>query len=445
MVTLGADISSTGGASLMDKGEVVLDLDGHRLTVAGVDDGHAAIGVASTATLFIYDTAGGGQLVAVGGTYGAGIGGSGGWDQMPAASSGYISILGASVSATGGDHSAGIGGGMGGSNYYVSIGRTSRVVAVGTDGGPGIGSGDGVNIADRNPRLPFSRSLAGLVYVSTGAVVVATGGDGAAGIGGGSFVKGAHVVLYDGGIVTATGGENGAGVGGGAFAAGGLLTVQSKGSLTARGGLQGAGIGGGLQGDGGGFVNTMDSSVTAISGPAAGAGPGSAIGAGSLGTHFGAMSNYGKLVIPAGSDWVIPAPAVVGNVGFIRLAGSLRGTGQLRNSGWIATTGGILGDGQGTPGNLLISGHNYLLTFHPNGGSVTGVVQVNVYAESVYDAQKLLPTAVKSGSRFLGWYTDPVGGIRITATTNLATALAVPPQEYRLGPTTAALYAHWSD
>lgn len=315
-VGLGADITAPGGAFLTytgtgtdansDLDAITLDLDGHHLAITDVADGHAAIGVRPTARLHITDTAGDGQLVAVGGRYAAGIGGSGSVDRTPAANSGDIYIEGASVTATGGEHGAGIGGGMGGSigggNRYDSIYITdrSRVVATGSDGGAGIGSGDSIN----GVGVPT-----GYINFSGGAVVVATGGENGAGIGGGRSSRGGLVYVTAVASVTAIGGDKAAGVGGGAFAAGGLVTVGSRGSLTAQGGSQGAGIGGGFKGDGGDSWTLQDGAVTAISGPDAGAGPGSAIGAGSLGVHPGKLRVYGMLTIPAGSDLLLPAPA----------------------------------------------------------------------------------------------------------------------------------------
>lgn len=448
-VGLGADITAPNGAFLTytgtgrdansDLNAITLDLGGHHLAITDVDDGHAAIGVRASARLYITDTAGGGQLVAVGGRYAAGIGGSGSADRTPAANSGDIYIEGASVTATGGDHGAGIGGGMGGSvgggNRYDSIYIVDRswVVAAGTNGGAGIGSGDSIN----GVAVPT-----GYINLWRGSVVVATGGADGAGIGGGRSSRGATVYVSTAASVKATGGEDAAGVGGGAFAAGGLVTVGSQGTLTAQGGSQGAGIGGGFKGDGGSSWTLQDGSVTAISGPDAGAGPGSAIGAGSLGVHPGELRIYGKLTIPAGSDLVLPAPADAFSYGgFIRVDGRLLGTGTLRNRGWIIGDGVILAGGAG---NLQITGHNYVLTYDPNGGQLHGPRQLTVYACSVYDSRQHVPYATKAGppyGHFLGWYTGPVGGTRITSTTSFCSG-ALPTPHDRLHP--AVLYAHWS-
>jgi hypothetical protein len=132
--------------------------EGSTLTISAADETHA--------------------LTANGGTWGAGIGGSGDWRGSGGGAGGTVTINGGTVTATGGSYAAGIGGG--GYYYYPSD----------------YGAGDG-----------------GSVTIS-GGMVTATGGSSSAGIGGGSRGGAGGTVTISGGTVTATG-NGGAGIGGG--------------------------------------------------------------------------------------------------------------------------------------------------------------------------------------------------------------------------------------
>lgn len=71
----------------------------------------------------------------------------------------------------------------------------------------------------------------------------------------------------------------------------------------------------------------------------------------------------------------------------------------------------------------------YNLTFNPNGGTLPAGKTVKRLAESSYYG--IMPVPEKEGSRFLGWFTEPEGGVKIGA--------------YRkyLQTSDQTLYAHW--
>ncbi len=195
-------------------------------------------------------TISGGSVVATGHTSeGAGIGGGSG------ESGGKITVSGGSVVATGESGGAGIGGGYGGAGGSITISEGS-VTATGDYGGAGIGGGD---------------SEAGGTIEISGGSVTATGGSYGAGIGGGNEGAGGSITI-SGGSVTATGDDWGAGIGGGHSGAGGSITI-SGGSVESTGRNEGAGIGGGYKGSGG-EIEISGGSVTAIGNLGAGIGGG---------------------------------------------------------------------------------------------------------------------------------------------------------------------------
>ncbi|MBQ6554882.1 MAG: hypothetical protein IJL89_06595, partial [Firmicutes bacterium] len=136
----------------------------------------------------------GGNVTAVGGNYGAGIGGA------YMGSGGNITINGGTVTATGGYNGSGIGGGSGGSGESVTI-TGGNVTATGGGNGAGIGSGG--DTTDKNNNS---------VITITGGTVNATGTDNGAAIGGGLNDNGGRITI-SGGNVTATGGGNNIGIG----------------------------------------------------------------------------------------------------------------------------------------------------------------------------------------------------------------------------------------
>ena len=209
--------------------EVNLFLEGKNELESGANN--AGINVPYGSTLYIN---GPGQLIAIGGDYGAGIGASTAkkWNDMRVPTEeheviggqkafkdeyrcGDIIINSGSVGAAGGKWSAGIG---------------------------GAAPGDAKNGS--------GGTYGGYVMVNDGAVY-AYGGEGAAGIGGGYIGCGGFLQVY-GGNVHAVGGAYGAGIGGGyggndGQSSSGRVKIFG-GKVVAKGGAGGAGIGGGLRG-----------------------------------------------------------------------------------------------------------------------------------------------------------------------------------------------------
>jgi len=217
-VTLAKGVTCSGAVNL------ILG-DGVRLTVTGEDDKDAVAVLAKDAALAIYgQRQGTGTLQATGGYFGAGIGvypagtgeschmgiggtvdnpgilvpiidpfgpGSGGAD--PA-----LTINGGTVRAMGGDYGAGIGGRSAATNTSIVV-NGGLVTAAGGWGGAGIGGG--------------SRGKGKSITIN-GGLVTATGNRGGSGIGGGAGGDAGDITIR-GGLVRATGGTTGSGIGAG--------------------------------------------------------------------------------------------------------------------------------------------------------------------------------------------------------------------------------------
>ena len=289
------------------------------------------------------------------------------------------------------------------------------------NGAAGIG-GNGVPIQTNN----------GNIFI-TGGTVVAVGGDGGAGIGGGQSSSGSNIFI-SGGTVTATGGQSGAGIGGGTWGNGGTgdafdITV-SGGNVTANGGRWGAGIGGGAT-RAASRISFTGGNVTANGGEdAAGIGSGQASPGGSSDISIGAGStvtaNPGARVYSSGL-----APSAIGNgtgsaaSGFtlggilhadtlllvgdtttIAATGLLDGTATVTGGGGIANHGTIASanvvDSADTAGGVTVTDHNYVLTFIDNGGSNPNT-PVRVYATSMAAGARSVPAFVRPGWNLTGW------------------------------------------
>ena len=200
--------TSSAAIATSGKGNVNIELDGTNTLKGGRD--YAGLEKSQDGKLTITDENENGKLIATGGDYGAGIGGS------DHGNGNDITITGGEITAIGGRQGAGIGGG-----FY--------------------GNGSNITIA--------------------GGKVTATGGDYGAGIGGGNQGNGKNITIT-GGEVTAAGGTNGAGIGGGSRKEGEKITVSGDATLKVQGGLTdewdgaGAGIGNGGRhnGDTGSFI-----------------------------------------------------------------------------------------------------------------------------------------------------------------------------------------------
>ena len=149
-IQLGADISTaaSGTSSLFvpDNGgsggaTIILDLNGHHLTIPANTVGDAGIGVYQGATLTIEDTAGGGVLDVTGADYASAIGVSYAQSngQTPVGG-GTITIDSGTVNATGGVNGSGLGGAyyFGGGTITINGGT---VTATGGGSSSAIGNG----------------------------------------------------------------------------------------------------------------------------------------------------------------------------------------------------------------------------------------------------------------------------------------------------------------
>jgi len=352
-VALGADISRN--TQLNVKGNCTLDLNGHELTITVTTNNGINIDSGKTLTIkdsqYTDDAPGTGKLTvtnknttqtsnygaginttgatliiesgtveAIGGHYGAGIGGgyySAGGGNITV-NGGTTTINGGDITVTGGSYSAGIGGGSGGSGDTIII-NGGDVTAIGGSFGAGVGGGS-------------SGGSGGTITINGGNVTAIGSSSNSAGIGGSYGGNGGTITINDGDI-TAIGSIYGAGIGGASSGDGGTINI-SDGHVTAIGGLNGAGIGGGggdtygdRSGGNGGTLN-ISGGVIMSSGSGAGAG----IGGGGTSSPNGSGGINTNLTISGG--------IVIAEGG---LSGGLDvGSGYATNRGLYATNTGNL-------------------------------------------------------------------------------------------------------
>jgi len=208
---------------------VNLYLQGENELESGANN--AGVNVPYGSTLYIN---GSGQLIAIGGDYGAGIGASTAkkWNDMRVPTAEHEVIGGQKAFKD--EYRCG--------DIVVNSGT---VAAAGGKWGAGIGGA-----APEDTRDDHGGTYGGYVMVM-GGEVIAYGGESAAGIGGGRIACGGFLQVY-GGSVRAVGGKYGAGIGGGyggddGQSSSGLVKIYG-GKVVAKGGAGGAGIGGGLRG-----------------------------------------------------------------------------------------------------------------------------------------------------------------------------------------------------
>ena len=245
-------------------GDVNIELDGDNYLKSSFASRAAGLNKGNSGTLTINDEDNNGELEAVGGHDGAGIGGG----QNSSASD--ITITGGTITARGGStgSAAGIGGGSWGSGNNIAI-SGGDVTAIGSVYASGIGGElDGSNIT-----------------ISNGKVTAIGGDQGGAGIGGGFWASGSDITI-SGGEVEATGGDLAAGIGGGNGGNGTDIEI-SGGKVTAKGGMSGAGIGGGCRGTGSDITISGDAQVKAQGGTEYNEGAGAGIGNGGAGNTNG--------------------------------------------------------------------------------------------------------------------------------------------------------------
>ena len=274
----------------------------------------------------------GGTIHAIGGgdpdRGGAGIGGGASTNgQLAGNEGGTITIDGnAFVCAEGKNGGAGIGGGggcLGGTGGIVRIGGRAMVMATGSGyydgGGAGIGGGGGecnnarggsggsIWIGDQavvvatgwNARNNGGDHAAGGTIVLAGGETSAVGGPGGAGIGGGAKGAGGTIHIENSAIVRSVGTEGGAGIGGGTQAAGGTIRIENSAIVRSVGTAGGAGIGGGQKGAGG-EIDILSGKIEATGG-AYPDGGGAGIGGGAGGAG-GRISIGGGTITASGGQ-----------------------------------------------------------------------------------------------------------------------------------------------
>ena len=226
-----ADDDAHKHAGITCEGDATIILaDGSTNTVRGFHNEYPGIIVAVGKTLTIKGgSQGTGSLNASSNKEGAGIGAGGYYNTD--IHCGNIEILSGNITAIGGDNGAGIGGGRKCTCGNVTI-SGGTIVATGGYYGAGIGSGD--------------VGTCGNITISEG-TITATGGYDGAGIGGGDHGSCGNITI-SGGFITASGCERGAGIGGGNKGSCGNITIISGENITATGGNYGAGIGSGDEG-----------------------------------------------------------------------------------------------------------------------------------------------------------------------------------------------------
>lgn len=258
-------------------------------------------------------------------------------------SAGTINIYGGNITSSGGVYAAGIGAGDEAYGGIVNI-WNGNIKTTGGEFGAGIGSGD----------QPGNAQI--MTVNIKGGTVEAIGGDEAAGIGGGNEGNGANVTIEGEAHVVAKGGRQsvgeGAGIGGGDEGDGGIVTING-GYVEAVGGYRAAGIGGGADGSNtrvyinGGEVHAHGGGVANIGTRQSG---GAGIGGGAYG--------YGGVIIINGGE--VETRGFWGGAGI----GGGYGAGVTTiaiNDGNVSATGeqggaGIGGGSSGNVGNLSISG-----------------------------------------------------------------------------------------
>lgn len=218
----------------------------------------------------------GGEIIANGGDYGAGIGG--GKNYNSAGGNGDVAISGGKITAQGGDHAAGVGGGGDYNGNSTNTGNGNVTISGGeiTASGGWLGSGIGGGIFGT-----------GTVTIEGSAVIKdAQGGAGAAGIGGGSYGDGDVKVSGNAIIANAESARYGSGIGAGQgslrdnISTVGKVTIEGNAKIeNAKSGYGGSGIGGGAIGIGNVIIRGNAQIGNAIGGE-----EGAGIGGGVCGT-----------------------------------------------------------------------------------------------------------------------------------------------------------------
>jgi len=276
-----------------------------------------------------YITINGGEIVASGGSSGAGIGG-GARSLSASCDGGHITINSGEISAYGGITGAGIGGGYRGDGGTIVIGGDARIAfAYGGIGGAGIGGGDmgsGGNI-----------TIGGSAVIDEAVGLGDSTGLGSAGIGGGSQGAGGNITITGGTISCAQGGTNGAGIGGGAGCSGGNITISGGNIIAFGDNFEGGRLGGGAGIGGGGEADAGTIRITGGTVEAQGGAYAAGIGGGKY------SSNYNGTIVITG--------------GTITARGGAGGTGGSAYGNY-GSGAGIGGGLMGSAGSIRITGGN---------------------------------------------------------------------------------------
>ena len=222
-----------GEAAVKTEGEGSVNLNVELDNTLKSGYGHAGVEKGNGGNLTIGSESGSGQLVATGGSSGAGIGGG----ENTGAEN--ITITGGDIFATGNHGAAGIGGGWRGNGTDITI-TGGNITAVGKTessrdvGGAGIGGG-----GNQTPDPGIGSNIK-----ITGGSVMAVGGNYAAGIGGSYLSKGENITIIDAEVI-AKGGANGAGIGGGDSGDGSNISISGNANVKAAGGASDGEIGDG--------------------------------------------------------------------------------------------------------------------------------------------------------------------------------------------------------
>ena len=87
--------------------------------------------------------------------------------------------------------------------------------------------------------------------------------------------------------------------------------------------------------------------------------------------------------------------------------------------------------------NWLFTRELALVRFNPQGGTAT-ITSISLLEGTTIGQCGTVPTPVRGGYDFLGWYTDPEGGVKVTADDNFNKI-----KDYVTEGGTVNLYAHW--
>lgn len=333
---------------------------------------------------------------------------------------GKITIGSGYIIAKGGIFGTGIGGSHGGDYKGVITINDGIIFAVGKGhddyggGGAGIGGGN--------------EGSGGSVIINNG-IVNAIGGIYGAGIGGGCHGTGGTVEI-NGGIVNATGGSYGAGIGGGSEGSGGKISIN-KGTVTAIGTDGGAGIGTGDWGSDATFSTGSNGNAFIIASSISDqSGKGSnwqgIIFEGNDGSIYGSPTLSTDAVIPEGKTLVINTSQTL----TINPGVTLANIGTISNGsgGTITNNGTILnvdpGNITGTPpDNVAKTG--FAVTCYLNYEDAPDEEIQYIESGKKLSDPKLSP----KGYAFDGWYASKEGGTLITT----------------ISVSTPKAYAHWKD